>query len=169
MEGSSRQRTLWDTGIHGLLGRLVLPYEGHTRGQLTAASLFGFSFNQCFRIKTYKIYWSQNMVISQESPVSTVGHLFASVPFCQTLGCLQQISSLEFHSVRPSGCSNLIFISKWQQTKQDWTGSEMMSYPPKLSHELGFRTNWTLQIIYYTSLIMLICKCVFWINWIFWQ
>lgn len=60
------------TRIYGPPGRLLPPYEGHTRGQLTAAGSFGFSFRQSPGGKFYATGASQTLVFSQGCPVSIV-------------------------------------------------------------------------------------------------
>lgn len=155
------------TRIYRPPGRLLPPCEGQTRGQLTAAGSFGFSFSLSPGGKFYKTRGSQTLVVSQGCPVSIVRHFFANLPFCLT-------SDIFSRSLRVSSGANwlrqlhLHFQTETGQVRSEWIGEDksptktLVSWDQRVSG-----INWTVQIVYYTSLIELICKYVYWANWVF--
>jgi hypothetical protein len=159
------------TRIHGPQERLVLPSEDHTREQLITAGLFGFSLSQCLRVKTYKTNGSQYLVISQECPAShcmlslcrsVLPHIkmFPSNLFPKSLIRGQVIAATSSPLPRYNRSNRTVLDPRRWVIHRD----SFMSWDWRASG-----INWTMQTLYYNSLIELICKYVYWANWVFWQ
>lgn len=172
MQSSNRWRTEMVPGdctrICEPPGRLLPPYEDHTRGQLTATGSCGFSFSRCLGSKSYKTHGSQNLVISHgaQPPLHAI-----SLPACPSAWLRDVFSkSLRVSSgTKWSQWLHLHFQTKSGQRRLDWIGEDGL--PTKTLVSSDWRAsgiNWTMQIIYYTSLIELICKYVYRAHWVFW-